>query len=104
MSANRLVLILSTAMLVWLLAWAAVGQAQTACAPRAVVTGKLTADFGETRQSLGLGGGALVELWANIATGSWTITVTDARGLTCVRAAGDSFQKISDELEEGDDA
>lgn len=35
--------------------------------------------------------GALMELWANRETGTWTLTATNPAGLTCVIGSGDAF-------------
>ena len=58
---------------------------------------KLTAYYYETRQSIGLrNDGSVVEVWASIASGTWTITVTFATGITCLIAYGQSFERISE--------
>ena len=54
----------------------------------------LSTKYGEPRQSVGLAAdNALVEIFASNATGSWTITVTKAAGLTCLVASGRAFEK-----------
>jgi hypothetical protein len=71
----------------------ALGQAN--CAPHAVVMERLADGFGESRQSIGMtGDGAVVEVFASIATGSWTITVTQPGGPTCLVASGWHFEDI----------
>ncbi|TNF22190.1 MAG: hypothetical protein EP318_04695 [Rhodobacteraceae bacterium] len=76
-------------------------QAQTLrhCAPRAAVVERLAQSYGETRQSIGLGGNnAVVEVFASQATGSWTITVTMADGTTCLLASGQAFETMAEPL------
>ena len=64
----------------------------SSCAPRAVVVDRLNDPFGETRQSIGLiTGTRLLEVWASEETGTWTITITTASGLTCILATGVAF-------------
>ncbi|SFR40781.1 hypothetical protein [Litoreibacter janthinus] len=77
----------------------AVAQARNMCAARDVVLEKLTQQYGETRRSMGLAANnGIVELHASGATGSWTITVTHPNGLTCLVAAGTSFETVDEEL------
>lgn len=99
--------------LYWLLAFVLVlvtpndAPAQApSCAPRAVVVDRLADGYGETRQSIGLGArGAVYEVFASIETGTWTITVTSANGLTCLIASGQAFESLADALPpKGDDA
>lgn len=74
------------------------------CAPREVVIERLADTFGESRQSVGLGGqGHMVETFASRETGTWTITVTAPSGITCLVASGQSFETVSDALPNTDD-
>lgn len=69
------------------------------CAPRPKVLEKLTQQFGETRQSIGLAAqGSVVEVFASAETGSWTITVTLPSGMTCLVASGQSFETLAEAL------
>lgn len=81
-------------------------QGQARCAPRDIMIARLAERYGETRQAIGLGGpDTVMELFAAPATGSWTITVTTANGLTCLMAAGQAFESLSDPLPaKGNDA
>lgn len=76
------------------------------CAPRDMVVERLAAKYGETRQSMGLGSNnAVMEVFASLETGSWTITVTTAQGLTCLVASGQAFEELAEALPpKGDDA
>ena len=66
------------------------------CAPRAKVLARLSDEFGETRQSVGLGSNkVLVETFASAETGTWTITVTMPSGVTCLVASGKAFETAS---------
>ena len=69
------------------------------CAPRQVVLDRLADGYGETRQSIGLGANdVMVEVFASDETGTWTITVTTASGVTCLVASGQSFETLAEAL------
>ncbi|SFU33116.1 hypothetical protein SAMN04488527_101368 [Aliiroseovarius crassostreae] len=69
------------------------------CAPRLAVVERLTETYGETRQSIGLAtNNTVVEVFASAESGSWTITVTNPQGITCLVAAGRSFEALNEEL------
>ena len=82
-------------------------DAQSAnCAPRDQVVERLAAKYGESRQSMGLGGNnSVVEVFASLETGTWTITVTTTAGITCLVASGQAFEELAEALpSKGDDA
>lgn len=86
---------------------ATLADAQTRnCGPREAVIEGLATKYGETRQSMGLGSNnAVVEVFASIETGSWTITVTSANGVTCLVASGQAFEELAEALPpKGNDA
>ncbi|MCV2894090.1 hypothetical protein [Lentibacter sp. XHP0401] len=69
------------------------------CAPRDTVLERLAQRYGETRQSVGLGANnAMVEVFASHESGTWTITVTTAAGLTCLVASGQAFETLAEAL------
>lgn len=69
------------------------------CAARDKVIERLASSFGETRRSIGLArDSAVMELFASDTTGTWTITVTLANGMTCLVASGQSFEAVTEEL------
>lgn len=71
------------------------GQTTAACAARDQVIERLASAYGETRQSIGLGtNNQVVEVFASLETGTWTITVTNPRGLTCLVASGRAFESL----------
>lgn len=76
------------------------------CAPRDAVVTRLAEGYGETRQSMGLGANnAVIEVFASSETGSWTITVTQPNGVTCLVASGQGFEQLAEALPpKGDDA
>lgn len=88
----------------------AAGQANAqtrACGERAHVMERLADRYGETRQSIGLGANnQVVEVFASLETGTWTITVTNPQGRMCLVASGQAYEAVSETLEQvsGDDA
>lgn len=64
------------------------------CYPRDVVAERLADEFGETVQSRGLtADGAVVEMWANDETRTWTAVVTMPNGMACLVASGQHFER-----------
>lgn len=73
-------------------------SAEQTCAPRQIVLEHLSERFGESRQSIGMGAeGRVVEVFASTDTGTWTITITLPNGMTCLIAAGDGFENLSED-------
>ena len=80
-----------------LLASTTLGNAQPNCAPRDVVIERLASAYGETRQSVGLAqNNTVFEVYASTTTGSWTLTVTNAAGTTCLVASGQAFENVAE--------
>jgi hypothetical protein len=70
--------------------------AQENCDSHARVLIHLAEHYGEVRQVAALGAGnTLVETWANLTTGTWTITVTPPGALTCIVASGGDFTLVN---------
>lgn len=71
--------------------------AQQNCAPREQVVQQLAEKYGESRQSFGLAANnAVMEVFANLEGGSWTITVTMTNGITCMVASGQAFENTTE--------
>lgn len=69
------------------------------CADRERVVERLSSAYGESRQSIGLGANnAVIEVFASLETGTWTITVTNTAGLTCLVASGMAYEATPGEL------
>ncbi len=69
------------------------------CAERDTVVERLSDGYGESRQSIGMGANnSVVEVFASLETGTWTITVTMPNGITCLVASGQSFERLEEEL------
>lgn len=83
---------------------AAHGQsAERQCGPRDDVIELLADRYGEARQAMGLAANnAVVELFANPDTGTWTITGTLASGVTCLIASGEAYQPVAESLAPGE--
>lgn len=79
-------------------------QAQTVhCADHGQVVARLAEHYGESRRSIGLDdSNAVVEVFTSHDTGSWTITVTQPGGQTCMVAAGQAYQFVNEPLADFD--
>lgn len=67
------------------------------CAPREVVVQRLAEKYGESRQAIGIGQqGMVMETFASMESGTWTITVTMPTGMTCLMASGQSFEALAE--------
>jgi hypothetical protein len=67
------------------------------CGPRDAVEQVLHDRYGETVQSRGLDvNGTVMHIWANLQTGSWSVTATSAGGLTCLVGAGNYFEQVNE--------
>lgn len=73
--------------------------AQSNCHSRDLVVNRLAERYGESRQSIGLAANnSVVEVFASLDTGTWTITVTAPGGPTCLVASGEGFQALAEAL------
>ena len=92
-------LALSLASGVALLAGGARAEATRNCAAHETVVERLAAGYGESRQSIALGANnSVVEIFASLDTGTWTITVTSPGGPTCLVASGQAFEHTAEAL------
>ena len=72
-------------------------SAQHNFSDRARVIARLADAYGETRQSIGVGAqGRVIETFASIETGTWTITITMPDGQACLVASGQSFENLNE--------
>jgi hypothetical protein len=75
----------------------AFAQTNRNCAPRERVIQRLSTTYGESRQSIGLGSNnAVIEVFASIETGTWTITATMPTGVTCLVASGQGYETLAE--------
>jgi hypothetical protein len=69
------------------------------CAERERVVERLSDTYGESRQSIGLAANnQVMEVFANLESGSWTVTVTLPSGITCLIASGMAYEDTDDTL------
>ena len=72
---------------------AGTASAQAICGKRDDIVAQLEKKYGETRRSVGVQEGrGVVEVYASASTGSWTILITNPRGMSCLMAAGEAFE------------
>lgn len=91
----REVLTLSLGLGAILLTTQALRGQDAGCAQRGVIVERLEQLYGESRQAVGLAGTqGLVEVFASLETGTWTILVTAPSGVACLVAAGDHFERL----------
>lgn len=65
------------------------------CAPRDQVVDRLQAKYTERLKGGGLqNADTLLEIWASDATGSFTILVTHANGMSCVVSSGQNWNSV----------
>ena len=62
--------------------------AQGMCGDRDTMARKLDEKYGEARRGFGIAGGVLIEVWASIETGAFTILQTYTTGVGCIVIAG----------------
>ena len=69
--------------------------AQPACGPRAIMLDWLAANFREAPVALGVTTmGYLMELVTSPDGDTWTLMVTNPRGLSCLLAAGENWRPV----------
>ena len=80
-------------------------EPEFACAPRADFVAGLDRNFGETLQAGGLSGiggitnfQSVIEFYANIETGTWTLMGTDAEGDSCLLSSGLLYSEPAEPL------
>ncbi|MEM9707152.1 MAG: hypothetical protein AAF871_00040 [Pseudomonadota bacterium] len=77
----------------------AFAQTSRNCGERGLIVERLADNYGESRQSIGLGTqNRVVETYANPETGSWTITVTMPNGRMCLMASGHAYESLNEKL------
>lgn len=68
------------------------------CGARDMVVAELTDRYGEVVLGMGLAQqNRIMEFYVSEETGSWTITVTTAEGITCLMASGQHFAALEPE-------
>ncbi len=87
--------VLTTALLFGMAATAPPAAAQS-CAPRDSIVEKLEGRYKESLTGAGLQGSAqaMIEIWTNPETGSFTVLLTDPGGLSCIVSYGSDFYAV----------
>lgn len=71
-------------------------QAQNNCAPREILTERLTNRYSERLTGGGLqNSNTVLEVWASDKTGSFTVLVTQANGISFLVASGSNWNSIA---------
>jgi hypothetical protein len=66
------------------------------CGPRDTVLGALENTYGEGRRGICIAGSQMVmEIFANLDTGTWSVIATRPDGTTCLIASGTGFEAVS---------
>ena len=82
----------------------AVAQSTDRCGVRDAMINRLTTEYGETRQSIGLtSDGNMFEIFASRPTGTWSVLVTSSSGVTCLLVVGTSHETTNEVLLPDDD-
>lgn len=69
------------------------------CADRARVLEVLDDGYGERREAFGLAANNhVIEVFASLENGTWTITATSPEGKTCILASGNYFERAQNDL------
>lgn len=89
----RHILIYFVVFLVGAIFASAVHAQQAQCAPTAQVLDALVNKYGEQQITHGATpSGAIIQVWANAETGTWSAIVHRPDGVSCLVASGDSFE------------
>lgn len=74
-------------------------SAQTACAAHADIVKQLSAKHSEAPVGIGLASnGGIVQIFSSKDGATWTIVMTMPSGVSCLMAAGESWENIQPEL------
>lgn len=96
---QRTLILISMAFMAMLLTAQMAPAQGRSCGPREAVIERLAAGYSESRQMMALNGqNAVLEVFASPDSGTWTITVTQPGGLTCIVAAGEHYQYVAEAL------
>ena len=75
-------------------------HAQVSCAARSDIVTWLTRDHAEKLNAIGMKTDhQLVEIWSSDKTGTWTILLSKADGVSCIIAGGTHFEASFPEVE-----
>jgi hypothetical protein len=87
------------------LAPAALAAQQSNCAPRDAVIERLTEKYAEQLTAGGLQSeNTVLEVWTSENTGSFTVLLTYANGMTCIMASGHNWSSVAQVMMDEDSA
>lgn len=66
-------------------------HAQSNCAPEDMVKKGLLEKYGESVRSIGLASANVMQLYVNEETGTWTVTLTNPQGISCLVSSGNAY-------------
>ena len=73
-------------------------NATEACGERSAIIDQLQGKYQENHVASGLESDSkMVEIWTSQASGTWTILVTQANGISCIAAAGKNWLDLPPE-------
>lgn len=76
--------------------WPAAGQQTPVCTDRSTVLNHLSSKYSEAPVGMGVANnGGVIELLSSKAGKTWTIILTMPNGITCMIAAGESWESLS---------
>lgn len=61
---------------------------QQRCAPKDIMSATLSDKFGEAETFMGLSDNAILTIWVNHETGSWSAVLTGSLGASCLVSSG----------------
>jgi len=107
MTLKRIAVYALLAFAVWYLFTPPAYAQQLTCAERDAFIESIEENYKESRQVIALTKGqnakvSVLEMWANIETGTWTLTLTNADGFMCMIAEGQYYEYVNETLLEGD--
>ena len=74
-------------------------HAQASCAPRDSLIERLASGYGEALAAGGLQSETrVIEIYAAPETGTWTVVMTQADGLSCIMASGTNWHQKEPEM------
>lgn len=79
--------------------YAPTAQAQAPCMPHTLMVKALADRYGESQRVVGYADRAIMEVYENADTGTWTVLVTGTNGLACIRASGKLGVMINAQVE-----
>jgi len=90
---KRKISLLTCGVAAMIMTTSAATAAPSRCASHTAVVERLADIYGERRQAMGVASGnTVIEVYASDESGSWSITMTQPGGPTCLVAAGQSFR------------